>query len=116
VTLEQARAIVANLARGIDPCSGELLADDSAVSSPQVIRALFIAVRALEARVEASTGWREAQVPRSQAGKAWSVEEDQRLIAAFDEGLAIAALAGEHERSHGAIRSRLMRLGRWMAE
>jgi hypothetical protein len=36
------------LANGIDPATGEVMPDDSPLGSPHVIRALFLAVKALE--------------------------------------------------------------------
>lgn len=45
-------------------------------------------------------------------GETWKPEEDERLAQAFDSGAAIKELAASHERTNGAIRSRLVRLGR----
>ena len=44
-------------------------------------------------------------------GVAWSADEDERLRSAFQSGAKTAALAGIHQRSRGAIRSRLVKLG-----
>jgi DNA helicase-2/ATP-dependent DNA helicase PcrA len=44
-------------------------------------------------------------------GVAWSEGEDERLRAGFQAGRRTAALASEHQRSRGAIRSRLVKLG-----
>lgn len=44
--------------------------------------------------------------------RAWSPDEDQQLLAAFNEGLTVAGLACEHECSTEAIRNRLVYLGR----
>jgi DNA helicase-2/ATP-dependent DNA helicase PcrA len=44
-------------------------------------------------------------------GVAWSADEDQRLRSAFLSGAKTAALAGTHQRSRGAVRSRLVKLG-----
>jgi DNA helicase-2/ATP-dependent DNA helicase PcrA len=44
-------------------------------------------------------------------GLAWSPEEDARLQARFQNGEAIAAMAKAHQRSAGAIKSRLIKLG-----
>src|SRR5262249_55472999 len=44
-------------------------------------------------------------------GVAWSADEDERLRSAFLSGAKTAALAGTHQRSRGAIRSRLVKLG-----
>jgi len=46
------------------------------------------------------------------AGAPWGSTEDERLLRAFDDGRTVAELAAAHLRSEGAIRSRLMRLGR----
>jgi hypothetical protein len=44
-------------------------------------------------------------------GKAWSNDEDRRVYDAFIGGTTGDAIAAAHERSLGAIRSRLQRLG-----
>jgi len=49
------------------------------------------------------------------AGKSWTEDEDHRLVAAFDAGTPVAALARTHERTTGAINSRLVKLGRLQA-
>ncbi len=46
------------------------------------------------------------------AGKPWNKEEDEALIRAFDAGTPIQVLATKHERTTGAITSRLLRHGR----
>jgi DNA helicase II / ATP-dependent DNA helicase PcrA len=60
----------------------------------------------------------QAQIDRNTAagaplrhGLSWSVEEDDRLRAAFQAGDAIAAIASAHKRKIGAITARLVRLG-----
>ncbi len=44
-------------------------------------------------------------------GLSWSVDEDDRLRAAFQAGEAIASIAATHERKIGAITARLIKLG-----
>jgi hypothetical protein len=109
MTPTEAKQIIEVLASGVDPATGEVIPDDSPLSSPPVIRALFIAAKALE--LMSSKATRSAATPGS-AGKSWSEDEDQRLVGAFDTGEPVAALARMHERSSGAITSRLIRLGR----
>lgn len=48
----------------------------------------------------------------SNAGKPWSTEEDERLVAEFDAGETIAALATDHGRSRIAIEARLAKFGK----
>jgi hypothetical protein len=114
ITMDESKAftIVSALANGVNPLTGELFAFDSPYQAPDVIRALYSAVRALEtvnrrsARVHASLG---------NAGKAWSEEEDRQLLAEFDRGRPIAELAQAHSRTRGGIQARLVRHGRLQA-
>ena len=111
MTLAEAKQIIEVLAGGIDPATGEVLPDDSPLSSPHVIHALFIAAKALELMAAAKPARLAATAPGN-AGKAWTEDEDQRLLAAFDSGAPVAELARTHERTTGSINSRLIRLGR----
>ena len=116
MTPAQAQQILESLSNGIDPESGEVLPEDSPVNNPQVIRALFVAIRSLQAMTGASkaphTAPKAPKVLPGKAGKPWSGDEDQRLLAAFDAGKQPAALAKDHDRTNGAIQARLVRLGR----
>lgn len=109
MTPAEAKQIIEVLAGGIDPATGEVLADDSPLSNPHVIRALFLAAKALD--LMSSKAARSATTPTN-AGQPWTEDEDQRLVVAFDAGTPAAELARTHERSTGAINSRLIRLGR----
>jgi hypothetical protein len=114
MTPEEAKQVIEVLARGIDPATGEVLPEDSPLNSPHVIRALFLAAKALEAPAgkrerPSSTG--TANTKPANAGKAWAEDESQRLAAAFTAGASVAELAKTHQRSTGAITSRLIRLG-----
>jgi hypothetical protein len=113
MTPAEAQQIIEVLAGGVDPSTGEVLPDDSPLSSPHVIRALFIAAKALE--VMAAKSARPAAAVPGNAGKSWTDDEDQRLVAGFDAGTPVAALARTHERTTGAINSRLVKLGRLQA-
>jgi hypothetical protein len=48
----------------------------------------------------------------AQAGTSWTAAEDEQLVREFDAGKAVPELAQVHQRTEGAIRSRLLRLGR----
>ena len=66
----RALAIVAALANGVNPLTGEVFAVDSPYQSPEVIRALYCAGRALEAAGRRRT---RGQGPASSnAGKPWT--------------------------------------------
>lgn len=106
---EQARQLVASLADGLDPDSGELLDDDHLLNRPRVLRALLMAAQALEDKLQARARLRAAP---AKAGLPWSEAEDQQLGSEFDQGLSLVELMKAHQRSRGAISARLLRLGR----
>ena len=105
----EAKKIIESLADGVDPSTGEILPAQSAVNSPEVVRALFMAAKALYGAVKREQ--RDGALPDN-AGKTWVDEEDKILLAGFDSGISAKDLALKHGRTHGAITSRLVRLGR----
>ena len=114
MTPVEAKQVIEVLARGIDPQTGELLPEDNPVNSPHVIRALFIAARALEqqATSPAKAAATTKAATKGNTGKPWLADEEQQLLQAFDAGTPVATLARTHQRTTGAITSRLIRLGR----
>lgn len=111
--IKQAHRIIESLAGGVDPISGEIFPRDCALHDPDVIRALFLAARALEqpGRPVAAKKPRDPSLPAN-AGKYWDEAEDHKLTASFDAGSTEKELAIMHERTLGAIRSRLIKLGK----
>jgi hypothetical protein len=73
-----------------------------------VVRALFVAARALQAQPNAQ---RRSEAPAN-AGKPWSDKEDAELLQAFDRGVAIKELAQDHGRTPMGIQARLEKHGR----
>ena len=110
---EQTLRILNALANGVHPATGEQFAADSPYQHPDTVRALFAAARALEATAAPAMGAeRRPLPPQSGAGSRWSEQEEQRLVAAFDAGKTIDALAQAHNRTRVAIEARLVRLGK----
>jgi hypothetical protein len=79
------------------------------LQAPDVVRALFLAVDALDSLQRQARA--RSHLPRN-AGKAWSREEDDRLLAAFDGGTTVEALTATHERTRAGIEARLVKHGR----
>jgi len=105
----EALKIIQSLADGVHPDTGEVLSDESPFNDGKVVRALFMAVQALQRAAKREQ--KESALP-DQAGKPWSDEEDQALLGAFDAGQRAKALAVAHGRTDGAIAARLVRKGR----
>jgi hypothetical protein len=114
--LSQARTIVKTLAEGIDPVTGEDYEPDSPYNHPKVIRALFTVHR--HARVptmrmspdEKRQRNLELGRPRN-AGLPWTDEDRATVATGFGGGTTIEELAGQLDRSRGAIHAELIRQG-----
>jgi LmbE family N-acetylglucosaminyl deacetylase len=109
---QAALKIIQQLANGIDPHSGEVFRADSPYQHPDTVRALFIAVRALEEQPAPKQRAAGNENAPQNAGKPWSADEDQALASAFDAGKPIPELAAQHQRSRFAIETRLAKLGK----
>jgi hypothetical protein len=106
----QAHKIISALADGCDPTTGEKV-EGSVLQHGDVIRALHLAVRALEANTRSKARSSRARVPAN-AGKPWTEEEDRELLEKFDAGQTVAQLAQAHDRTAAGIHARLVRHGR----
>ncbi|RXZ42773.1 hypothetical protein [Crenobacter cavernae] len=105
----EARSMIEALADGVDPETRETLADARPLNNPRLIRALFVAARALEEKERRD---KRERVQPDNAGKSWSDDEDRQLLSAFDDGASVKELSTRHGRTAGAIESRLLRHGR----
>lgn len=103
-------AIVRALAEGFDPRTGEEFSGEGPWSDPKVIRALFLAARALEGANRSGVAKPPADLPPA-AGKPWTPDEDARLTSEFKTMKDFPAIAAMHQRTVGAISARLVRLG-----
>ena len=115
--MEKAAAlkILQQLADGTDPHTGKAFGADSPYQHPDTVRALFVALRALDAPAAAPGAGKQraaAESAPSNSGKPWSDDEDKALAAAFDAGKKILELATAHQRSRFAIEVRLAKLGK----
>jgi hypothetical protein len=106
--------ILEALANGFNPLTGDSLEENNIYHKPEIIRALFAAVKSLE-QIEIPNTLpvipNKAALPVN-AGKPWSRPEDIQLGQKFDDGISITELSRIHNRTSGAIRSRLIKLGK----
>jgi len=106
---DRAIQILRLLSDGIDPFTGEVFPKDSPYQHPDSVRALFKAIEALS-RIQ-SRQMRQGALPEN-AGEPWAEEEDNQLIKSFDGGKSFKEISEEHKRTEGAIKSRLLKLGK----
>lgn len=109
VKSSEALRIVRSLSEGVDPLTGEVFPTDSPYQNPEVVRALYAAVRLLEQSEERQR--RESRLPAN-AGRPWTPDEDKQLLERFDASTSINDLARQHNRTLGAIQARLQKLGK----
>ncbi|MGI9334527.1 MAG: hypothetical protein ACR2RL_15380 [Gammaproteobacteria bacterium] len=102
---ERAKEIVAPLADGVNPFTGEAISHDELYQNPDVARALCAAVLALDAALVRER--KKRSLPEN-AGMPWSEDEDTRLLNGFDAGRPVSELARVHGRTRGAIEARLV--------
>jgi hypothetical protein len=107
----KALSIVSALANGVNPQTGEMFEVDSPYQAADVIRALYVAVRALEMSNRSKNRGIRSRMPGN-AGKPWAEQEDLELLEKFDSGLSVAQLAQAHDRTLAGIQARLERHGR----
>ncbi len=116
--IEKAKEIVTLLAKGADPSTGEIFANDSPYNQPIVIRALFTVlnhVRVPKKQNKLSVEEKQEQniesgKPRN-AGLAWTEELKQEVATLFGQGKSINELSQHFERTEGAIASELEHQG-----
>ena len=101
--------ILTALAEGVHPLTGQPLSDDSVYQHAKVLRALQSAISALKTRSQKQS--KREGLP-GQAGKPWNPREVALLVQDFDSGMSVKQLAEKHQRTRGAIQSRLVRLGK----
>lgn len=104
----KASKILRLLADGIDPKSGKSLRATSPFNQPDSIRALLRGIDAIHALSEQAA---PKKTPPPMAGGKWDEEELAHLVEGFESGSSLEDLAAAHQRTKGAIRSRLVKLG-----
>lgn len=104
-----ALSTVKALANGVDPRTGEMLDVEGPYQSAEVIRALYVAVHAIEALLPKA---KRVNKNAPNAGLPWTDAEDEQLLALFDVGADLKTIAQRHGRTVPGVQARLERHGR----
>ena len=107
--ISKATEIIKLLADGKHPFTKAQLDENHVINEPDVIRALNKIIETLSSKEKKSKKHRELP---ERVGKPWSKDEDKALIKAFEQGISLNDLVLKHQRTRGAIRTRLVRLGK----
>ncbi len=101
--ITKAKEIVATLAEGIDPTTGEILPSEHICNNVEVVRA-FYALLQQENTVE-------KKKLHENSGKKWTEADDKLLKDLFEQGANKSELQKQFMRSSGSINARLVKLG-----
>ncbi len=102
--INRAKEIISALAEGIDPTTGEVLAEDSLYNKGDIVRALYAVLNALDTKKS------KKNLPEN-SGKPWTEDEEDLLKELYNKGLSKKEISKELGRTTGSISSRLNRLG-----
>ena len=104
--IDRAKELLTILADGINPITGELLPEEDSCNQVEIVRALHSVIMELDNKNKTPT-----KKYRENSGKPWTEEEEKQLLEEYRAGLKVKEIAKAHERSNGAITSRLEKLG-----
>lgn len=104
--LQRAKEILAILADGIDPVTGEVLPAEDSCNHPEVIRALHTILS------DKKSEHKSARSLPENAGKPWTSEDDAILCEMYDRGDSPKSMSSFFKRTSGSIAARLVRLGK----
>ena len=106
--IREALDIVRKLANGVHPETGDAVASDSPYLHPQAVRALHVAIAAMEFQQERE---RTRRFLPANAGKPWTSQEDAQICDEVKQGIGFQEIAKIHLRTVGSIVARLVHMG-----
>lgn len=102
--LHRAKELLASLADGVAPLTGEVLPNESVCNKAEIVRAFHCILNALP---------NKPQRPKPEnTGKPWTEDDDAALCRMYDAGSTKKEIWAYFKRSEGGIVSRLVRLGK----
>lgn len=105
MNIDRAKEIISTLAEGVDPTTGEILAEDNVCNKGEIVRAFYTVLSALDKTKN------KKDLPEN-AGKRWTDEDDEKLCEMFDSDVSKKDICNTFKRTSTGIASRLVRLGK----
>ncbi len=102
--INRAKEIIAILAEGIDPTTGEILPDNSVVNKGEVVRALYTVLNHLDEK-------KTRKKMSENVGKPWTREDEDLLIELYRTGASKKDICKTLQRTVTGVAARLVHLG-----
>lgn len=100
----RAKEIIATLAEGIDPTTGELLPDNSVCNKGEIVRAFYAVLNHLEEK-------KPKKNLTANAGKPWTKEDEDLLVSLYRSGAPKKDIWKTLQRTESGVAARLVHLG-----
>lgn len=101
--INRAKEIIEALAEGVDPTTGEILADDNVCNKGEVVRAFYAVLDTLDKKSKKKS-------PEN-AGKPWTEDDEALLTQLYTSGASKSEICKTLKRTTTGIAARLVRLG-----
>ncbi|MBQ7094471.1 MAG: hypothetical protein IJN84_08145 [Clostridia bacterium] len=102
----RAKELIETLAGGVNPITGEVLAESDSCNQIEIVRALHTLLRYLDENTKP-----KRPLPEN-AGKPWTKADEEKLCEMFDNGASKSEICAYFKRTKGSISARLVRLGK----
>ena len=102
--INRAKEIIATLAEGVDPTTGEVLPDNSVFNKGEIVRAFYAVLNHLDAKKP------KKNMPAN-AGKPWTKEDENLLVSLYRSGTPKREICKTMQRTESGVAARLVHLG-----
>ena len=111
MTTDRATEILRCMANGVDPITGEILETDHPCNSPEVVRALCTAIRAMSGTDNADTSHYVRKNVKLNAGRPWTDADLDALKSMYQDGDSMDSICAKLQRRERGVLKQLERLG-----
>lgn len=100
----RAKEIIATLAEGVDPTTGEILPENSVCNKGEIVRAFYAVLNHLDEKKP------KKNLPTN-AGKPWTKEDEDLLVSLYRSGTLKREICKTLQRTESGVAARLVHLG-----
>ncbi len=102
--INKAKEIIATLAEGVDPTTGEVLPDNSVCNKGEIVRAFYAVLNHLDEK-------KPKKNTPANAGKPWTKEDEDLLVSLYRSSTPKREICKALQRTESGVAARLVHLG-----